>query len=62
MLFWTNYYDHNHVRSVADRTGATAVIVPSNTGGAPGTDTYTELVSLWIRELLAAFEEASGAP
>ncbi len=62
VLFSTNYYDHNHVRSVADRTGATAVIVPSNTGGAPGTDTYTELVSLWIRKLLAAFEEASGAP
>ncbi len=62
VLFSTNYYDHNHVRSVANRTGATAVIVPSNTGGAHGTDTYTELVSLWIRELLAAFEETSGAP
>ncbi|MFQ5890622.1 MAG: metal ABC transporter substrate-binding protein [Gemmatimonadota bacterium] len=55
VLFSTNYYDHNQVQSVAARTGATPVIVPSNTDGAPGTKTYTDLVGLWIRELAAAY-------
>jgi ABC-type Zn uptake system ZnuABC Zn-binding protein ZnuA len=60
VLFSTNYYDRNQVLSVAQRTGARAVIVPSNVGGAPGTDTYIDLVSLWIRELAAAFRAAAG--
>jgi ABC-type Zn uptake system ZnuABC Zn-binding protein ZnuA len=55
VLFSTNYYDYNQVRSVAARTGATPVSVPSNTEGAAGTSTYIDLVSLWIRELSAAF-------
>lgn len=60
VLFSTNYYDRNQVLSVAQRTGARAVIVPSNVGGAPGTDTYIDLVSLWVRELAAAFRAAPG--
>ncbi len=60
VLFSTNYYDRNQVLSVAERTGARAVIVPSNVGGAPGTDTYIDLVSLWVRELAAAFRAAQG--
>ncbi len=62
VLFSTNYYDRNQVQSVAQRTGATAVIVPSNTGGAPGTDTYIDLVSQWIRELAKGFGGAAAAP
>ena len=46
VLFSTNYFDRNQVMSVADRTNATAVIVPSNTHGAPGVETYEELVNL----------------
>lgn len=57
VLFSTNYYDRGQVQSVAARTGAEAVIVPSNTGGAPGTDSYTDLVGLWVRELAAAFRD-----
>ncbi|HWP38815.1 MAG TPA: metal ABC transporter substrate-binding protein [Gemmatimonadales bacterium] len=55
VLFSTNYYDRGQVQSVAQRTGAKAVIVPSNVGGAPGTDTYIDLVALWVRELGQAF-------
>ncbi len=60
VLFSTNYYDRNQVRSVAERTGATAVIVPANTDGAPGIDTYEELVDVWVDELGAAFAKAGS--
>jgi ABC-type Zn uptake system ZnuABC Zn-binding protein ZnuA len=56
VLLSTNYFDRKQVESVADRTGAVAVIVPSNTEGAPEILTYTELVDLWVRELATAFE------
>src|SRR5438874_1254557 len=55
VLFSTNYYDHNQVLEVAQRTGAKAVIVPSNTNGAPGINTYFDLMNLWITELARAF-------
>ncbi len=58
VLLSTNYYDRNQVLEVAQRTGAKAVIVPSNTGGSPGVDTYVDLMNLWITELGRAF----GAP
>lgn len=55
VLFSTNYFDHKQVESVAQRTGATAVIVPSNTEGAPGVASYTQLVDLWVSSLAEAF-------
>lgn len=60
VLFSTNYFDRNQVQSVAQRTDATAVIVPSNTHGAPGIETYEDLVDLWVGELSAAFLQAGG--
>jgi zinc/manganese transport system substrate-binding protein len=57
VLLSTNYFDRQQVRMVANRTGATAVIVPANVGGAPGTDTYIDLVTLWVNELARAFEQ-----
>ncbi|HET7791400.1 MAG TPA: metal ABC transporter substrate-binding protein [Gemmatimonadales bacterium] len=60
VLLSTSYYDHDQVEQVAERTGARAVIVPSNTGGAPGVDTYFDLINLWISELSRAFG-AGGA-
>lgn len=62
VLFSTNYYDANQVRSVAAKTGAVAVMVPSNTEGAADTDTYIGLVSLWVRQLRAAFADRSAHP
>jgi ABC-type Zn2+ transport system substrate-binding protein/surface adhesin len=55
VLLSTNYYDRNQVLEVAQRTGAQAVIVPSNTGGQAGVDTYIDLVNLWMAELARAF-------
>ena len=55
VLLSTNYYDRNQVLEVAQRTGAKAVIVPSNTSGDPNVDTYIELMNLWMQELSRAF-------
>ena len=62
VLLSTNYYDHNQVVEVAQRTDAKAVIVPSNTGGSGGPDTYFDLVNLWVSELAQAFGGAAGVP
>jgi len=61
VLLSTNYYDRNQVLEVAQRTGAKAVIVPSNTGGALGISTYFDLMNLWITELGRAFGASTGA-
>ena len=55
-----NYYDRHQVREIANRTGATAVIVPAQVNGAPGVDRYEALVSLWINELASVFEGATS--
>jgi zinc/manganese transport system substrate-binding protein len=55
VLLSTNYYDHNQVMEVAQKTGAKAAIVPSNTGGAAGINSYFDLMNLWISELTRAF-------
>jgi ABC-type Zn uptake system ZnuABC Zn-binding protein ZnuA len=61
VLLSTNYYDRSQVQEVAQRTGAKAVIVPSNTGGAQGINTYFDLMNLWITELGRAFAASPGA-
>jgi ABC-type Zn uptake system ZnuABC Zn-binding protein ZnuA len=59
VLLSTNYYDRRQIQEVAQRTGATAVIVPSNTGAlAP---TYIDLMNLWVTELARAFGASPGA-
>jgi len=61
VVWAANYYSQSQVRSVAKKTGATAVIVPASVGGAPGTDTFIDLVNLWVNDLAAAFSKTSGA-
>jgi len=55
VLLATNYYDHNQIQEVAARTGAAAVIVPANTGGAPNVASYFDLMNLWVSSLASAF-------
>jgi zinc/manganese transport system substrate-binding protein len=59
VLLSTNYYDRNQVMQVAERTGAKAVIVPSNTGGS-STNSYFDLMNSWIAELSRAFGAATA--
>jgi ABC-type Zn uptake system ZnuABC Zn-binding protein ZnuA len=56
VLFASNYFDRNQIRQVAQRTGAQAVIVPENTNGAPGVNTYFDLMSTWVNGLASAFK------
>jgi ABC-type Zn uptake system ZnuABC Zn-binding protein ZnuA len=53
------YFDHNQIRQVAERTGAKAVIVPSNVGGAPGVNTYFDLINRLVGSLAQAFAETA---
>ena len=55
VLLSTNYYDRSQVMDVAQRTGAKAVIVPSNTGSQAGVTTYFDLMNLWVTQLTQAF-------
>ncbi|HEX7336411.1 MAG TPA: metal ABC transporter substrate-binding protein, partial [Gemmatimonadales bacterium] len=57
VLFASNYFDRKQIQQVAQRTGARAVIVPENTQGAPGVDTYFDLVNTWVGSLAAAFKD-----
>lgn len=54
-LFASNYFSRAQIQQVAERTGAAAVVVPENTQGAPGVETYFDLVNTWIRHLTAAY-------
>lgn len=56
VLFASNYFPRSQIEQVAAKTGATAVIVPENTLGAPGVTTYVDLVNTWVRGLAAGFE------
>ncbi len=58
VLLAATYFDRTQVREIAQRTGARPVVVPENAGGAPGTDTYIELVSAWVSALADAFGSA----
>jgi zinc/manganese transport system substrate-binding protein len=59
VLFASNYFDRKQIQQVAQRTGAKAVIVPENTQGAPGVDTYFDLVNTWVGSLATAFHDVA---
>lgn len=59
VLLAVNYYDRDQTEMVAERTGATAVIIPMNVDGGPHTETFVELMTLWVNRLAAAFAEQS---
>ena len=45
---------------LAQRTGATAVIVPENTDGAPNVHSYFDLMNAWVNGLAQAFTSSTG--
>lgn len=59
VLFAANYFDRARIEAVANRAGATAVIVPKEPGGARGVDTYFDLVDHWVTSLARAFQQTS---
>ncbi len=54
IILAANYFDKQKVTTVAERTGAQAVIAPLFVGGAPGIETYFDLVDYWVNGLVAA--------
>jgi ABC-type Zn uptake system ZnuABC Zn-binding protein ZnuA len=56
-----NYFDEGHVREIAGRVGAKAVIVPLFTEGSPEVRTYPELMDHLIGSLVRAFSETDAA-
>ena len=54
IILAANYFDEQKVRTVADRTGAKAIIAPLFVGGAPDLDDYFKLVDYWTEGLLQA--------
>jgi len=57
VLFASNYFPKSQIEQVAAKTGATAVIVPENTLGAPGVTTYFDLMNTWVNGLAAGFRK-----
>ena len=55
VILAANYFDETKIRRVTDAVGAAPVIVPVSVDGAPGVDSYFDLVDLWLDSLLAAF-------
>jgi ABC-type Zn uptake system ZnuABC Zn-binding protein ZnuA len=60
VLFSSNYFDRNQIEQVAEKTGARPVVVPENTHGAPGIETYFDLMNAWVSGLAAGFREAAS--
>jgi zinc/manganese transport system substrate-binding protein len=56
VLFASNYFDRKQIEQVAERTGARAVIVPENTAGEAGVNTYFDLVNTWVGRLATGFQ------
>jgi zinc/manganese transport system substrate-binding protein len=59
VLFASNYFDRKQIQQVAQRTGAKAVIVPENTQGAPGVNTYFDLMNTWVTNLALGFKDVA---
>jgi len=57
IILAANYFDEHKVRTVAQKTGAEAVVVPLFVGGAPGTEDYFKLFDLWVDSLVKAGEK-----
>jgi len=60
VLLSPGYFDHNQIRQVAERTGAKAVIVPANVGGAAGVNTFVDLINTIVGSLTQAFQDTAS--
>jgi zinc/manganese transport system substrate-binding protein len=58
IIIAANYFDEQKTRSIADKTGAQAAILPLFVGGTPGVDDYFQLVDYWTDALVKAAEDA----
>jgi len=57
LIMVDNFYDPSLPNNIAQRTGATVVLLPNQVEGEPGIKTYFDLVDYLIRELTAALKK-----
>ena len=62
LILAANYFDEQKIRTVAGRVDAIPVIVPLYVGGAPGIETYFDLVDAWVHGLLDAAARSGSLP
>ncbi|HEX7117924.1 MAG TPA: metal ABC transporter substrate-binding protein [Longimicrobiales bacterium] len=60
VLVAANYFDRAKVDAVANRAGATAVVVTLQPGGAAGVVSYFDLVDHWVGSIAHAFEQTTS--
>lgn len=56
-LLTANYFGERAPKSIEEKTGAKAIIVPLSVGGTAEAKTYFDLFDIWIRDLKTAFPE-----
>jgi len=62
VIVCANYFDPAKPQVIAERTGASVVMVPLYTDGEPGVDGYEQLIDTWISRLVDAVRAtAAGA-
>ena len=54
IIFAANYFDRQKIKTIADRTGAQAIVAPLFVGGVEGADDYFKLVDCWVNSLAEA--------
>ena len=62
VMLVANYFDISRVRKVADKVGATAVIVGLAPGGQEGINNFFDQFDVWIVELNKAFKQTDAKP
>ncbi len=58
-LVTANYYDERAPRSIEEKTGAKAVVVPLSVGGTPEAKDYFDLFDIWLRALREVYPDCS---
>ncbi len=56
-LLTANYYDERAPKSIEEKTGAKAIIVPLSVGGTAEAKTYFDLFDIWIKALKTAYPD-----
>jgi zinc/manganese transport system substrate-binding protein len=60
LILVDNYYDPSLPRSIGRETGAEVVMLPNQVEGAPGINTYFDLIDYLIKELTSALKSGPG--
>jgi zinc/manganese transport system substrate-binding protein len=60
LLIKEPFYPENLTRVVAEKTGATVLVLPESPGGVPGTDDYFSFIDYIVKQVATALAGAKG--